>query len=110
MSPHRPRDPGSHAPTNAIEILALVNDQVELLAAISAGRLRDPDLDREYWMRARTLHLALRPYGFAEPFGFPTLAAWVAECRLRHPDPDTSRQRLDELAAPVRKLLSEAAA
>jgi hypothetical protein len=110
MLSERPTDLGDHVPVHPTDILALVNNQAALLAAIAAGRLRDPELDREYWIRARTLHLALRPFGAAEPFGFPTLASWVAECRLHHPDPHRSRQRLEELADPVRRLLSEAAA
>jgi hypothetical protein len=97
-------------PTRPDDILGLMNDQVQLLAAIAAGRSRDPDLDREYWVRGRTLRMALGALGLPDPFPFRDLSAWVAECRLRHPDPLSSRERLNELTSPVRALLEEAAA
>jgi hypothetical protein len=99
-----------HIPSSPADILKLVNDQAQLLAAIAGGRLRDPELDREYWVRARALRIALAPLDIPDPFPFRDLSAWVAQCRLHHPNAISSHARIEELAGPVRRMLQEIAA
>ena len=99
-------DPNTAA-TGPAELLRLLQDQEGLLVAVAAGLRRNDELDREYWVRARTIDNGLAAYGLRQPLPYRDLGAWVAECRLRLPDPKQQRDALARFFGPARSALSD---
>lgn len=83
-----------------------LKDQHRLLVAVAAGLDRSEELERDYQTRSLALRVALAYYQLPDPFPFPSLAAWIAECKLGRADLPACRARLEQLAAPVQASLA----
>lgn len=93
----------------ASDILRALEEQADVLRALAAGAVRSEELEREYQARRWLLDHGLAHLGLGDPFPFPTLAAWIAECSLRYPTVAERQAVINALLDPVRHVLASPA-
>ena len=95
-------------PQTATGLLALLDNQANLLVAVATGGPRTDATNGKYKHRRRALNAALRGRGLAPPFPYEDLWAWHGHWSQHLSSYASRREHVRELAAPTRAALEAA--